>query len=90
MSSIKFLFNECLRLEEAWLINSITSDEQNDWLDVLMAKFDDNSVQPLNRLEIRANGCIINSIKSLFERKWPKSALNILFNGENVVEFQAI
>jgi hypothetical protein len=97
--SIKYLFNECLKLDEAFLINNnkneATSSDfcqpSEDWLDVISVKFEDNNSQlPLKRLELKLTNNQYsekNELKNLFRKKWHKSLIKIFHHSSNVIEF---
>jgi hypothetical protein len=97
LNLIKLLFSECLKLEEAFLINNVGDDHSNlghdlNWRDVISFKFDEQvTITPLRRLELKLN--FQNEkyeIKSFFKKKWNKSSLKIKQYSKNVIEILVI
>ena len=84
LNLIKILFSECLKIEEAYLINHDSDNQSNlgsdsCLRDIISFKFDEQSnTVPLRHLEIRLN--FQNEkyeIKNFFKKKWNKSSLKI-------------
>ncbi len=97
LNLIKLLFNECLKIEEAFLINHDIDNQSNlgnysCWRDIISFKFDEQfGTAPLRRLELRLN--FQNEkydIKNLFKKKWSKSSLKIKQYSKNIIEFLII
>ena len=94
LNLIKILFSECLKIEEAYLINNYNDNLGSDssLRDIISFKFDEQSnAVPLRHLEIKIN--FQNEkyeIKNFFKKKWNKSSLKIKQYTKNVIEILVI
>jgi hypothetical protein len=84
---IKLLFGECVKLEEALLVNnSDVQDENSDWCDIIAYKFDNCSI-PLKRLEIKAPSMNEKlELKNIFCKKWHKKSIRLQYHSKNIIE----
>ena len=86
--SIKYLYSECVKLEETMLINNNSETSQMVWSEILAVKFEGSNTQALKHLELKLSSLSSDKleIKSLFRKKWHKN-LKIVYYSLNIMEF---
>ena len=76
--SIQNLFNECLKLEEANLVNNDKCEI--NWMNLIRIKFDQNNSVLLKRIELKLDNLREkNEIVNIFKNKWQKNFIKTYF-----------
>ena len=85
--SIECLFAECVRIEEACLINNDTS--YMNWEELTRMKFEESNSVPLKRLEIKLTDVKEkNNIRNFFKNKWQKNFVKTISMLKNIIEIK--
>jgi hypothetical protein len=90
--SIRELFGECQRLEEAHLVNdNKLEDYESNWLEPVRFKFEQIGNVPFNCLELKLNSLEDkNDIFGVFTKKWQTNSIKIYHYSKYNVKFKVI
>ena len=89
IDSITNLFNDCLKIEKAMLVNENNEIEDSSWSDVIRNKFTESSSVPLKHLELKINDPLARTeIKNCFKNEWQNKFVKILYHSITTFEIR--
>lgn len=89
--SIQNLFFECLKIEEARLVNHEYDEEDsfNPWSTIVKIKFSEENSAPLKQLELKVKDQNERSnLKSCFKSEWQKNFVKVCYKSQNILELK--
>lgn len=85
--SVECLFTECLKIEEAYLINN--ENTYMNWTELARLKFEETNSAPLKHFEIKLIECKEkNSITNFFKGKWQNNFVKTIYMPQNIIEIK--
>ena len=90
--SIRNLFTECSKIEEAGLVNVHHNEEfEENLIEIIKTKFEEENFSPLKRIELRTqNSNEKSQLIRIFKSAWLKNNLKLIYLSRNVIEIKII
>ena len=85
--SIECLFTECVKIEEAYLINN--EDSYMNWTELTRMKFEEPNIVPLKHFELKlVDRNEKNNIINFFKSKWQNNFVKTICMPKNIIEIK--